>query len=102
MNILTYRGNTARTMTAMSHEIRLGTALLNNGLNLVDMDRLDVKKYGSRKGLSMILVNYMIHVRGNIKKALELCAECTRSSDYMDWWWKLRLGKCYYKFGMTL
>jgi len=32
-------------------------------------------------------------------KALELAAECTAEEKYEDWWWKERLGKCYYQLG---
>jgi tetratricopeptide repeat protein 8 len=31
---------------------------------------------------------------------LELAAEATRVAEFKDWWWKARLGKCYYKLGM--
>lgn len=34
------------------------------------------------------------------RKALELCAEATKEHDFKDWWWKARLGKCYYKLGL--
>ena len=29
----------------------------------------------------------------------ELAAECTAEEKYEDWWWKERLGKCYYQLG---
>jgi len=31
-----------------------------------------------------------------IEKALEIAAEATALSNYNDWWWKERLGKCYF------
>ena len=36
----------------------------------------------------------------NTRKALEMCAEATEISEYKSWWWKARLGKCYFKLGM--
>lgn len=33
-------------------------------------------------------------------QALELCALATQSHDFVDWWWKGRLGKCYYQLGL--
>ena len=29
-------------------------------------------------------------------QALEIASECTILSNYQDWWWKERLGKCYF------
>ena len=32
-------------------------------------------------------------------QALDLSAEATTLKEFKDWWWKARLGKCYYKLG---
>lgn len=32
-------------------------------------------------------------------QALDLAAEATTLKEFKDWWWKARLGKCYYKLG---
>lgn len=32
-------------------------------------------------------------------QALDLAAEATALKEFKDWWWKARLGKCYYKLG---
>jgi tetratricopeptide repeat protein 8 len=47
------------------------------------------------------LEDYLLYVERNPRKALELAAEATVVSDYKDWWWKARLGKCYHKLGIT-
>ena len=39
-------------------------------------------------------------VRDATGKALELAAESTALNDFKDWWWKARLGKCYYMLGL--
>ena len=48
----------------------------------------------------MALVDYLLYVQHNTRKALELCAEATKASQYKDWYWKAKLGKCYFKMGM--
>ena len=95
------RGTTARPMTTLGREVRLGTASLAtaNG-KLVDVERLNIKKYASKTGIAMILTDYLLFVEHNNRKALELCAEATREHNYKSWWWKARLGKCYYKLGL--
>lgn len=96
------RGSTAsRPMTTLGREVRLGTASLNSATGaLVDVEKLNIKKYAGRTGLAMILADYLIYVEHNVRKALELCAEATKQHDYKSWWWKARLGKCYYKLGL--
>ena len=47
-----------------------------------------------------MLNDYILYVDHNPKKGLELCSYATKNSDYRDWWWKERLGKCYYQLGM--
>ena len=48
----------------------------------------------------MVLVDYLLYVQHNTRKALELCAEATKANEFKDWWWKMKLGKCYMKLGM--
>lgn len=93
--------SSGRPMTTLGREVRLGTASLNstNG-KLVDVEKINLKKYAGRTGLAMILTDYMLYVEHNNRKALELCAEATREHDYKNWWWKARLGKCYFKMGL--
>ena len=100
-------GGVHRPMTTLGREVRLGTASLSssgfgsNGL-LLDVSKLNVKKYAAKTGLSMALCDYLLYVEHNNRKALELCAEATQYHDYNDWYWKARLGKCYYKLGTYL
>ena len=46
------------------------------------------------------MCDYLLYNDHNPRKALELAAESTRVVDFKDWWWKARLGKCYYMLGM--
>jgi tetratricopeptide repeat protein 8 len=99
----TASGGGGRPMTTLGREIRLGTAsLTSQGANggLVNLSKLNIKKYAQKPGLSMILVDYMLYVEHNNRKALEMSAEATEYHNFSNWWWKARLGKCYYKMGM--
>jgi len=91
-----------RPMTNMGREVRLGTASLvgAGGGSLVNLDKLNIKKYAAKPGLAMVLTEYMLYVEHNTRKALEMCAEATEVNEYKSWWWKARLGKCYFKLGM--
>ena len=59
-----------------------------------------VPRYAKRPALAKVLCDYILYHEHNPKKALELASEATVQSDYRDWWWKARLGKCYYQLGL--
>eukprot|EP01038_Epipyxis_sp_PR26KG_P007096 gene7096-9682_t len=96
------RSGTARPMTTLGREVRLGTASLSSSSSgaLIDVEKLNIKKYASRPGIAMVLADYLLYVEHNTRKALELCVEATKSNDFKSWWWKARLGKCYFKLGL--
>lgn len=73
------RTGTARPMTNLGREVRLGTASLQASGNLVDSSRINVKKYAGRTGIAMAITDYLIYVEHNIRKALELCSEATKA-----------------------
>lgn len=66
----------------------------------IHVDRIDLRNYVSRPNLARVLCDYMVYVEHNMKRALELCALATVEAGYRDWWWKARLGKCYYQLGL--
>ena len=68
-------------MTTLGREMRLGTASLSSssGGPMVDVEKLNVVKYASRTGLAMAIVDYLLYVEHNTRKALELCAEATKA-----------------------
>ena len=82
--------------------LRLGTAsmLTEPGGPFINVDKLDLRKYATRPALAKVLCDYIIYHDHNPKKALELAALATEHSEYKDWWWKARLGKCYYQLGL--
>jgi tetratricopeptide repeat protein 8 len=81
--------------------LRLGTAsLANQGNDFIKVDKLDIKKMAKNEPVAIALCNYLLYVENNPKKALELAAECSNLGEYKNWWWKERLGKCYYLLGL--
>ncbi|KAF0699153.1 Aste57867_10274 [Aphanomyces stellatus] len=97
------RPGTSRPPTSLGRQVRLGTASMqnrDNGGDFINPDRLDLKRYASRPPIAKVLVDYLLYHDHNPKKALELAAEATVAADYKDWWWKARLGKCYYQLGL--
>jgi len=96
------RPGTSRPLTALGRLVRLGTASLvaAAGGPFINVDRLDLRKYAQRPALSRALFEYLLYFEHSPKKALELAAHCTAAAGYEDWWWKERLGKCYYQLGL--
>eukprot|EP00752_Nemacystus_decipiens_P006899 g6197.t1 len=103
------RPATSRPLTSMGREVRLGTASMaasagggsgETGAPFIDSSRLDLRRYARKPSLAMVLADYLIFVERNPRKALDLAAEATALKEFKDWWWKARLGKCYYKLGM--
>lgn len=91
-----------RPVTSLGRELRLGTASLatQDGGTFLDISRLDFSRLVRRGPMSKIICDYLIYHEHNPRRALELCAEATRAARFKDWWWKARLGKCYYRLGL--
>lgn len=34
------------------------------------------------------------------QQALDLAAQATQAQEFKDWWWKVQLGRCYYRLGL--
>lgn len=95
------RRGTSRMVTAGGRMARLGTAsLIQSGEMFVDVEKLDLKKIARRRRKSKPLFDYLFYVEKNFKKAIELAAAGTRAEEFEDWWWKERLGRCYYHTGL--
>ncbi|XP_056666538.1 tetratricopeptide repeat protein 8 isoform X3 [Monodelphis domestica] len=79
---------TAHPITSSSGRyVRLGTAsmLTNPDGPFINLSRLNLTKYAQKPKFA---------------KALDLAALSTEHSQYKDWWWKVQIGKCYYRLGM--
>lgn len=96
------RPGTSRPMTSLGRQVRLGTASMRSdpGGVFINVDKLDMNKYARRPTLAKALCDYLIYHEHNPKKAMELAAKATQICEYKDWWWKARLGKCYYQLGL--
>jgi len=96
------RVGTARPVTSAGRLVRLGTASMQQEATgqFILVDALDLYKYAQRPAIAKALCDYILYYLSNPRKALELCSEATKACDYKDWWWKARLGKCYFQMGM--
>uniref|UniRef100_A0AAR2IV62 Tetratricopeptide repeat domain 8 n=1 Tax=Pygocentrus nattereri TaxID=42514 RepID=A0AAR2IV62_PYGNA len=50
--------------------------------------------------LGTTLFEYIFHHENDVKNALDLAALATEHAQFKDWWWKVQLGKCYYRLGL--
>ena len=116
-------------MSVAGRFLRLGTAsMASEGGVFINVERLNFARYAKRcvfdcvvfrhfacvftlmcpyvilistsPALAKALMDFIVYHDHNPKKGLELAAEATKACDYKDWWWKARLGKCYYQLGM--
>ncbi|XP_068254542.1 tetratricopeptide repeat protein 8 isoform X3 [Nyctibius grandis] len=94
---------TARPITSASGRyVRLGTAsmLTNPDGPFINMSRLNLAKYAQKPKLAKALFEYIFHHENDVKNALDLAALATEHVQFKDWWWKVQIGKCYYRLGL--
>ncbi|NXF39456.1 TTC8 protein, partial [Nyctibius bracteatus] len=94
---------TARPITSASGRyVRLGTAsmLTNPDGPFINLSRLNLAKYAQKPKLAKALFEYIFHHENDIKNALDLAALATEHAQFKDWWWKVQIGKCYYRLGL--
>uniref|UniRef100_A0A8C2ZTH2 Tetratricopeptide repeat domain 8 n=1 Tax=Cyclopterus lumpus TaxID=8103 RepID=A0A8C2ZTH2_CYCLU len=85
--------STARPVTSASGRfIRLGTAsmLTNPEGPYINLSRLNLAKYSQKTLLTTQTLIFIF-------QALDLAAQATEHAQFKDWWWKVQLGKCYYR-----
>ncbi|XP_033892683.2 tetratricopeptide repeat protein 8-like isoform X3 [Acipenser ruthenus] len=95
--------HTARPVTSASGRyVRLGTAsmLTHPEGPFINLSRLNLAKYAQKPNLSKALFEYIFHHENDVKNALDLAALATEHAQFKDWWWKVQLGKCYYRLGL--
>lgn len=80
----------------------MGTASLlqNQGDQFILADKLNAKNVAKKKHIAKAVVDYLIYVESNFRRALDIASEATHLTKYEDWWWKSRIGKCQFKMGM--
>ena len=57
-------------------------------------DKLNPKTIAKKQYLAKAICDYLIYVESNFRRALDIASEATITSNYEDWWWKARIGKC--------
>ena len=88
--------------TTSGRYVRLGTASMMASPDgpFINIARLNFNKYGADQNLAKTLFMYIYYHENDVKNAVELAAVATQSCNYGDWWWKLQLGKCYFRMGL--
>jgi len=95
--------HTARPVTSASGRfVRLGTAsmLSNPDGPFISLPRLNLAKYATRQDLAKPLFEYILYHENDVRNALELASKATEACAFKNWWWKVQLGKCYYRLGL--
>lgn len=75
--------------------------MANKGGPYITLSRLNLHKYATRNTMAKPLFEYMLHHENSVPHALELAALATEASGFQDWWWKVALGKCYFRCAAT-
>jgi tetratricopeptide repeat protein 8 len=95
------RPGTTRPVTSGGRMLRLGTAsMMQAGGQFIMADKLNAKNIAKKKHIAKAVVDYLIYVESNFRRALDISSESTALTNYKDWWWKARIGKCQFKMGM--
>jgi tetratricopeptide repeat protein 8 len=92
--------HTARPVTSSSGRfVRLGTASMLSSPDgqFLNLARFDFHKYAQLPSLAKPLFEYIFYHENDMRNALQLAALATEASQFKDWWWKVQLGKCYYR-----
>jgi tetratricopeptide repeat protein 8 len=66
----------------------------------INLSRLNLNKYSENPLLSRPLFEYIFYHENDIRSALQLASLATEVSNFNDWWWKVQLGKCYFRLGL--
>ncbi|KAK1339421.1 hypothetical protein QTO34_020104 [Cnephaeus nilssonii] len=100
---------TARPITSSSGRfVRLGTASMLTSPDgpFINLSRLNLTKYAQKPKLAKVSFQFVLYMENTVDnfreyyEALDLAALSTEHSQYKDWWWKVQIGKCYYRLGM--
>jgi tetratricopeptide repeat protein 8 len=88
------RPGTVRPITSGGRQLRIGTAsMAQTGGQFIEADKLNARNTAKKKYVAKAVVDYLIYVESNFRRALDIAAEATLMCNYEDWWWKERIGK---------
>ena len=94
---------TARPVSATSGRfVRLGTAsmLSQSDGPFINLARLNIGKYSQQPQVAKALFEFIFYHENSIREAMDLAAQALQATKYEDWFWKVALGKCYFRLGM--
>lgn len=74
--------------------------LSNKDGPFINLSRLNLNKYAEKQALAKPLFEYIFYRENDVRNALELAALASEKAEFKDWWWKVQVGKCYYRLGM--
>ena len=95
------RPGTSRPMSVAGRFVRLGTqSLLSDNGAFIQVDRIDPSKFTSKPAEAKALLDFLLTVEHNPRKALDLASALTTAADFKDWTYKAKLGRCYYQLGL--
>lgn len=107
---LAKRQATAKPLTSLGREVRLGTAsgqalgglVLNKNF---DNEQQLLSALVRNPAMAKAACDYLLLYERNPAKALELCTEALKEEQAngtigTSWWWKHRQGRCYYQLGL--
>ena len=64
----------------------------------INLARLNLNKYAESPNLAKPLFEYIFYHENDVRNALQLAALASEATKFNDWWWKIQLGKCYYRY----
>ena len=95
-----YRPGTSRPMSMAGRFVRLGTAsMLSDDNGWIPSKKVFSAKDAKKPAIAKATCDFLLYSDHNPVRALALAAVCTKEVGFTDWWWKSRLGKCYYQLG---
>jgi tetratricopeptide repeat protein 8 len=72
--------------------------MLSSSDQFINLSRLNFSKYAEMSYLAKPLFEYIFYHENDIRSALQLASMATEVAQFNDWWWKIQLGKCYYRY----
>lgn len=71
--------------------------MLSSSDQFINISRLNFAKYAQIQYLAKPLFEYIFHHENDLRNALQLATLATEACQFNDWWWKVQLGKCYFR-----
>ena len=91
--------HTSRPLTSSSgRHARLGTAsMISSSEQFINLSRLNFAKYAEMPLLAKPLFEYIFYHEADVRSAMQLASLATEYAQYNDWWWKIQIGKCFFR-----